>query len=120
MQIDKITIAYSDKIEEVHVKRLKFRKRAALFTDLRDGLAADADGSFNIALATPLKQAEFAVQMISSSVCSADGKPTVTPDDVDDWDDARRNAYVTAITKYQNPNMEEAAKNSSTTPTSAS
>jgi len=113
MVIDKLHITYGTTAEDIHVKRLKFRRRAQLFQGLK-GSATAVDASIPVD-----RQAEFTVAMIAESVCDANGKLLFTPDDVDDWDDAKRNAYFVAILKHQSPGLEATAKNSSTTPSVA-
>lgn len=111
MVIDKLFIKHDDVTDEVNVRRLKFRKRAAIFGALK----GDLD---DISKAPEGRQAQFVIDMISQSVCDLDGKLTVAEDDVDDsekWPDPKRNAYFTAIVKYQSPTLENAAKNSSST-----
>lgn len=107
MVIDKLEIKYGDKTDSVHVRRIKFRQRARIYTALR-GDMEDFDPQ-----KVPLdRQADFTVEMIVNSICDADGKLNVKPDDVDEWDDVKRNAYAAAVIAYQSPTVESAAKNS--------
>jgi hypothetical protein len=104
-------------VEQINVKRLKWRRRNAIFASLKSD-----DGTVDFNKASMHAQEQFVIDMITESVCDADGKNIVTADDLDDldvWSDARRNAYFAALAKYQSPKVADVAKNSSSTATGA-
>ncbi len=104
MVIDQVDITYGDKTEKVYVRRMKFRKRARLISDLN---AKTRDGRID-----PLAMSEFMIEMLYGSLCTSEGKDLYTGDQLDEWDDEKLAVYFNAVMKYQNPTFKEVAKNS--------
>lgn len=118
----KVPIPGTGTVEEIHVRRLKFRRRAAIFEELKGNMPSDTENIFSSA--PIVRQAQFVVEMISESVCNSDGKLLYPIDangetEIDDWPDLKRNAYSGKIIAFQSPRMEDAAKNSSSTASAA-
>lgn len=107
----KTSIEGTGTVDEIYVKRLKRRRRAAIFGALKGN---DDD----LSKASLERQAQFGMDLVAESVCDSAGKLLVTIEDLDDpdkWPDAKFNAYVAAIVKHQSPSVESVAKNSSST-----
>jgi len=130
--IEKLSVTYgkdeSAKTDEVFARRLKFRKRARMFAELRARTPEPTQFEIDKAVkedkqpqgTPPLDAvADFTIEMIQQSICDRDGKLTLSADDIDDWDDDKRNAYLTAVRSFQMPQLEQIAKNSSPTGTNA-
>lgn len=116
MQIENLTVEYDGTKENIQVRRFGFRERAKLFTTMQQGTIDSPNGAvvrFDVA-------ADFTVKLIVKSVCDANGKSTLTEDQVDEWPDAKISAYTKALRDFQSPSVEDVAKNSSTTGTNAS
>lgn len=113
--------------ESVFLRSMKYRKRVALLTALRGDapMREVTDDKGNVGMEIDPKEipltrdAEYQVQVIVNTVCDAAGKLVLTDDDVDDWSDQKRKAYMDACRAFQNPTVEDAAKNFSSTETAA-
>lgn len=113
MVLDKLTIKYGETTEEITVKRIKFRARSRSLDQVKKHLKDKPDEANEI-------NTTFAMQAVVDCVCDNEGKPLYTLDDLDEWHPLKLSAYCNAIAKYQNPSLEDAGKNSSTTPSSTS
>jgi hypothetical protein len=120
MSIDLVPIAYKndagvDVTDMAHLKRAPYRKRIAMFAAAKGELK-----TFEWEHIPEIRKAEFIVAMIAATVRTQDGFAAVKPEDVDDWADAKRDAYFGACMKANTPNVtapvEDVAKNSSSTP----
>jgi hypothetical protein len=101
--MDQLTITYGETTDVVFAKRLKLRERLKV----ADMQASSAGSGFR----------QYLFGVVLKTIVTEDGKPALTEDEMDTWGDAKFGAYATAVANFQNPKVEEAGKNSSTTAT---
>jgi hypothetical protein len=109
MAYDKLTVKYSERDEdgnfsekedEILVRRLKISRRAQLLDMMRKDHQS------------LVCQANVGKALISETVCNEEGKTLYKSDDLEQWPVAKFEAYSAALLIHQSPEVEKAAKNS--------